>query len=44
MIDTVGRGGLIEVLEPEMSEEERGELQRSADLLRMALERVHTPL
>ncbi len=36
----VGRNGVIEVLEPEMSEEERAGLQRSAELLKAALERV----
>jgi L-lactate dehydrogenase len=36
----IGRGGLIEVLEPEMSEEERIGLQNSAGLLKAALERI----
>jgi hypothetical protein len=36
----VGRGGVIEVLEPEMSDEEREGLQNSADNLNKALERV----
>ncbi|HYZ45840.1 MAG TPA: NAD(P)-binding domain-containing protein [Xanthobacteraceae bacterium] len=36
----VGRGGVIEVLEPEMSEEERDGLRQSADSLKQALERV----
>jgi L-lactate dehydrogenase len=38
----IGRGGLIEVLEPEMSEEERIGLQKSAALLKAALERIRT--
>jgi L-lactate dehydrogenase len=33
----IGRGGLIEVLEPEMSEEERIGLQKSAEILKAAL-------
>lgn len=36
----VGRGGVLEVLEPNMSEEEHAGLQRSAELLKAALERV----
>jgi L-lactate dehydrogenase len=36
----VGRGGVIEVLQPELSEEERGGLNKSADSLRQALQRV----
>jgi len=36
----VGRAGVIEVLEPEMSEEEREGLRKSADSLKQALERV----
>jgi L-lactate dehydrogenase len=36
----IGRGGLIEVLEPDMSEEERIGLQKSAALLKAALERI----
>jgi L-lactate dehydrogenase len=36
----VGRGGVIEVLRPDISEEEQAGLQNSADLLRAALERV----
>jgi L-lactate dehydrogenase len=38
----VGRAGVIEVLEPEMSEEEREGLRKSADSLKQALERVRT--
>ncbi len=37
----IGRGGLIEVLEPDLSEEERTGLQKSAALLKTALERIH---
>ena len=36
----VGRHGVIEVLEPEMSDEERERLRNSADALNKALERV----
>ncbi len=36
----IGRGGLIEVLEPDLSEEERTGLQKSAALLKTALERI----
>lgn len=36
----IGRGGLIEVLEPDMSEQERSGLQKSAEILKAALERV----
>lgn len=36
----VGRGGVIEVLEPDMSDEERARLGKSAELLKGALERV----
>ena len=36
----VGRGGVIEVLEPDMSEDEREGLRKSAQALRKALERV----
>jgi L-lactate dehydrogenase len=36
----VGRGGVIEVFEPDMSEEERNGLRKSADNLKQALERV----
>jgi L-lactate dehydrogenase len=36
----VGRGGVIEVLRPDISEEEQAGLQKSADLLKAALERV----
>jgi L-lactate dehydrogenase len=36
----VGRGGVSEVLEPQMSEEEREGLRKSADTLNKALERV----
>ena len=38
----VGRAGVIEVFEPEMSEEEREGLRKSADSLKQALERVRT--
>jgi L-lactate dehydrogenase len=38
----VGRAGVIEVLEPEMSDEEREGLRKSADSLQQALERVRT--
>jgi L-lactate dehydrogenase len=40
----IGRGGLIEVLEPEMSEEERIGLQYSAGILKAALERIRAKL
>jgi L-lactate dehydrogenase len=40
----IGRGGLIEVLEPEMSEEERIGLQHSAGILKAALERIRAKL
>jgi L-lactate dehydrogenase len=36
----VGRGGVVEVLEPSLSEEERVGLQKSAELLKAAMERV----
>jgi L-lactate dehydrogenase len=36
----IGQGGLIEVLEPELSDEEREGLRNSADILAAALERV----
>jgi len=36
----VGRGGVIAVLQPDLSEEEQVGLQKSADLLKAALERV----
>jgi L-lactate dehydrogenase len=36
----IGRGGVIEVLEPEMSDEERVGLQRSAEFLKSALNRI----
>ncbi len=36
----VGQGGVIEVLPPELSDEERGALDKSADNLRKALQRV----
>jgi malate/lactate dehydrogenase len=36
----VGRGGAVEVLQPEMSDEERSSLQNSAEALTKALERV----
>jgi L-lactate dehydrogenase len=36
----IGRGGLIEVLEPELSDEEREGLRKSADILRAALDPV----
>jgi L-lactate dehydrogenase len=38
----VGRSGVIEVLEPEMSDEERGGLEKSAQALRAALDRVRS--
>lgn len=37
----IGRGGVIDVLEPYMSEEERAGLQKSAETLKAALGRVH---
>ncbi len=37
---TVGRGGVIEVLSPELSDEERAALQKSAESLKAAFERV----
>jgi L-lactate dehydrogenase len=36
----VGRGGVIEVLQPELSDEERAALQKSAKTMKEALERV----
>jgi L-lactate dehydrogenase len=36
----IGRGGLIEVLQPELSDEERVGLQKSADILKAALDRI----
>ena len=36
----LGRHGVSQILEPEMSEEERHGLQRSADILRNAVERI----
>jgi len=38
----VGRGGVIAVLEPDISEDEREGLRNSADSLKEALERVRT--
>lgn len=38
----VGRGGIIEVLEPDMSDEERAGLERSAETLKAALARVRS--
>jgi L-lactate dehydrogenase len=38
----VGRAGVVEVLEPDMSEEEREGLRKSADSLKQALEGVRT--
>ena len=40
----VGRRGVIEVLEPEMSDEEREGLRKSAEALNKALQRVRTKL
>ena len=37
---TVGRKGVIEVFEPDLSQEERAGLERSAAMLKAALERV----
>ena len=36
----IGRGGLIEVLEPDMSEEERVGLQKSAEILNVAVDGI----
>jgi len=36
----VGRGGIIDVLEPELSDEEQAGLENSAKILKAALERV----
>ena len=36
----VGRRGVIEVLEPDLSDEEQRGLEKSADVLRPALNRV----
>jgi L-lactate dehydrogenase len=36
----IGRGGLIEVLQPELSDEERVGLQKSVDILKAALDRI----
>jgi L-lactate dehydrogenase len=38
----IGRGGVIEVLEPHMSDEERVGLQRSAETLKAALDRIRS--
>jgi len=38
----IGRGGLIEVLEPDMSQEEHVDLQRSAEFLKGALDRIRS--
>ena len=38
----IGRGGVIEVLEPELSDEERVSLQRSAEFLKGALDRIRS--
>jgi L-lactate dehydrogenase len=38
----IGRGGVIEVLEPELSDEERVGLQRSAEFLKGALDRIRS--
>ena len=38
----IGRGGVIEVLEPELSDEERIGLQRSAECLQAALDRIRS--
>jgi L-lactate dehydrogenase len=38
----VGRSGVIEVLQPDMSAEEQAELQESAHLLKAALERIRS--
>jgi L-lactate dehydrogenase len=38
----IGRAGLIEVLEPDMSDEECVGLQRSADILKAALNRIRS--
>src|SRR6516165_1935348 len=40
----IGRRGVIEVLEPEMSDEEREGLRKSAEALNKALQRVRTKL
>jgi L-lactate dehydrogenase len=36
----VGRGGIVEVLEPDLSDEEHAALQRSADILKAALDGI----
>jgi L-lactate dehydrogenase len=38
----VGRAGVVSVLEPELSAEERAGLEKSAQTLRAALERVRS--
>jgi L-lactate dehydrogenase len=37
----VGRRGVLEVLEPDMSDEERAGLQRSAEFLKTAMDSIH---
>ena len=39
----VGRGGIIDVLESELSDEEQAGLENSAKILKAALERVRDP-
>jgi L-lactate dehydrogenase len=38
----VGRRGIVSVIEPELSDEERAALEKSAQTLRAALERVRS--
>jgi L-lactate dehydrogenase len=38
----IGRGGVIEILEPDMSDEERVGLQKSAEILKAALDRIRS--
>jgi L-lactate dehydrogenase len=40
MPSIVGRGGVVRILEPDMTDEERQALQRSAETLRKAAARI----
>jgi malate/lactate dehydrogenase len=41
MPSVLGRAGVVQILEPAMSEDERQALQRSADTLKAALAPIH---
>ena len=41
MPSVLGRAGVVRILEPDMSDEERQALQRSAETLRNAVARMH---